>query len=283
MADCYRLELVAECAAPMLPSAAAAYVLTLHRTETFARLHGVARRTYVQRNESFRTCAKGCVSVTSEDLTHAYVRLFATIRDEGPVVVFEDDAELLSTAAEDLAAIDAFVATREFRERRSVYSLGSAGFTVPCGGGHWRYLKFHGMSHAVIYSDAARAHVARVRPCEVLHVDVHVLGAMGPHYTFHRPVAVQRLGETENSRSWLGRPPLSPLKQAAARVVRWLIRTSEMDTAPRAAFEALYVVQRAHVLALVAAVGIAIAVAIVRLVVRAGAAKGAGYFGTLPK
>jgi hypothetical protein len=159
MADCYRLELVAECAAPMLPSAAAAYVLTLHGSDTFPRLHGVARRTYVQRNASFKTCAKGCVSATNQDLTHAYARLFATIRDEGPVVVFEDDAHLLENAPGDLAAIDGFVSTRAFSAGLSVYSLGSAGLTVPCGGGHWRYFLFHGMTHAAIYSDAARAHI----------------------------------------------------------------------------------------------------------------------------
>jgi hypothetical protein len=121
----------------MLPSAAAAYVLTLHETETFPRLHGVARRTYVQRNESFKTCAKGCVRATNQDLTHAYARLFATIRDEGPVVVFEDDAHLLENAAEDLAAIDGFVSTRAFSAGLSVYSLGSSGVHGPVG---WRTL-----------------------------------------------------------------------------------------------------------------------------------------------
>ena len=265
MAGCYRLELVAECATPMLPSAAAAYVLTLHATETFPRLHGVARRTYVQRNESFKTCAKGCVRATNQDITHAYARLFATIRDEGPVVVFEDDAHLLENAAEDLAAIDGFVSTRAFSAGLSVYSLGSAGPTVPCGGGHWRYVLFHGMAHAIVYSDAARAHIARVRPCEVKHMDAEVICAMGPHYTYHRPVAVQALPETENSRTWLG---TSLPERAWARVLRWLIRFSQMDTDPRAAFVALYALQRVHVLVLIGALGIGLSVAALRLLLR---------------
>jgi hypothetical protein len=264
MADCYRLELVAECAAPMLPSAAAAYVLTLHQTDTFPRLHGVARRTYVQRNASFKTCAKGCVSATNEDLTHAYARLFATIHDEGPVVVFEDDAHLLETAPEDLAAIDGFVSTRAF-SGLSVYSLGSVGLTVPCGGGHWRYVLFNGMTHAAIYSDAARAHVVRVRPCEVKHIDVDVIGAMGPHYTYHRPVAVQALRETENSRNWFGN---SLPERAWARIMRFLIRVSDMDTDPRAAFGALYALQRVHVLVLIGALGLCLSVATLRAVLR---------------
>ena len=265
MAGCYRLELVAECATPMLPSAAAAYVLTLHATETFPRLHGVARRTYVQRNESFKTCAKGCVRATNQDITHAYARLFATIRDEGPVVVFEDDAHLLENAAEDLAAIDGFVSTRAFGAGLSVYALGSVGLTVPCGGGHWRYVSFQGMTHAVIYSDAARAHIARVRPCEVRHMDMDVVRSMGPHYTYHRPVAVQALGETENSRTWQGN---SIVQRAWARVLRWLIRLLQMDTEPRAGFVALYALQRVHVLVLIGALGIGLSVAALRLLLR---------------
>ena len=265
MAGCYRLELVAECRAPMLPSAAAAYVLTLHETETFPRLHGVARRTYVQRNASFKTCAKGCVRATNQDLTHAYARLFATIRDEGPVVVFEDDAHLLESAPEDLAAIDGFVSTRAFSAGLSVYSLGSAGLTVPCGGGHWRYVVFHGMAHAVIYSDAARAHIARVRPCEVKHIDAEVICAMGPHYTYHRPVAVQALGETENSKTWQG---TSLAQRALARVLRWLIRLLRMDTEPRAGFVALYALQRVHVLVFIGTLGLGLSVAALRLLLR---------------
>lgn len=265
MGGCYRLELVAECAAPMLPSAAAAYVLTLHETETFPRLHSVARRTYVQRNASFKTCAKGCVRATNEDITHAYATLFATIRDEGPVVVFEDDARLLETAAEDLAAIDGFVATSAFRDGLSVYSLGSAGLTVPCGGGHWRYVLFHGMTHAVIYSDAARAHIARVPPCEVTHIDMEVIKAMGPNFTYRRPVAVQALGETENSATWFRR---SLVERACARLVRWVIRVSAMDTDPRAAFAVMYALQRVHVLAIVCAIGLCFSLAALRLLLR---------------
>ena len=121
------------------------------------------------------------------------------------------------------------------------------------------------MTHAVIYSDAARAHIARVRPCEVRHMDMDVVRSMGPHYTYHRPVAVQALGETENSRTWQGN---SLVQRAWARVLRWLIRLLQMDTEPRAGFVALYALQRVHVLVLIGALGIGLSVAALRLILR---------------
>ena len=55
--ECYRLELVDECETPLMRSVPCAYILTLHETETFPWLHGVAARTYVQRNRGF-ACPK---------------------------------------------------------------------------------------------------------------------------------------------------------------------------------------------------------------------------------
>jgi hypothetical protein len=172
---------------------------------------------------------------------------------------------LLENAREDLAVIDGFVSTRAFSAGLSVYSLGSCGPTVPCGGGHWRYVSFLGMTHACVYSDAARAHIARVRPCEVKHIDSEVIRAMGPHYTYHRPVAVQALPETENSRTWQGN---SLVQRAWARVLRWLIRLLQMDTDPRAGFVAMYALQRVHVLVLIGTLGLGLSVAVLRPLLR---------------
>ena len=143
--ECYALELVHEVGvggalhgprgdrAPMLRSVPRAYILTMHETETFPWLHGVARRTYVQRNRGFRACPKTRVDrrrveATNQDLIHAYRAVFE--RERGttePVLVFEDDARLTSTARGDLEIVDRFVAKQRF----SVYSLGSFGLMVP--------------------------------------------------------------------------------------------------------------------------------------------------------
>ena len=84
--DCYALETVHECDTPMLLSVSRAYILTMHATETFPWLHGVARRTYVQRNRGFRACFKTRgdgqrVDATNQDIIHAYRAVFERERD----------------------------------------------------------------------------------------------------------------------------------------------------------------------------------------------------------
>ena len=92
--ECYALELVHEVGvggprddrAPMLLSVPRAYILTMHETETFPWLHGVARRTYVQRNRGFRACPKTRgdgrrVDATNQDLIHAYRAVFERERE----------------------------------------------------------------------------------------------------------------------------------------------------------------------------------------------------------
>jgi hypothetical protein len=257
---CYALELVAECDAPMLLSVEAAYVLSIHPTERFERLHGVARRTYVQRNRTFRVCDKGCVGATNQDLTHAYVTLFGSIGEEGSVLVFEDDATLASTARADFGSIDAFIGERAF----STYSLGSIGITVPAGGGHRRYILFGGLTHAVVYSASARAHIRGVDPCAVAHIDMSVIRTMPSNYTFHRAVAVQRLGETENSKTWCVTCDGSRLDGLLRRAVRGVIRLVGLDVDPGAGFRILYRFQRLEVLCLLVLLLLAGIVCIVR-------------------
>jgi hypothetical protein len=206
--ECYTLELVDECADPMLRAVPCAYILTLSATETFPWLHGVAARTYVQRNRGFRACPKTRldgrpVDATNQDLMHAYQSAFSRAGLSEPVLVFEDDAQLTATAREDLAEVDRFVATSAFH----VYTLGSTGAMLPHDGTHWRMPKKIGATHAVIYSpDAARA-VAASRIAAHEHIDAHVLRELPLKFTFHRPIAWQKWdwrNRTENSRTWCG-------------------------------------------------------------------------------
>jgi hypothetical protein len=206
--ECYTLELVHECADPMLRAVPCAYILTLSATETFPWLHGVAARTYVQRNRGFRACPKTRldgrpVDATNQDLMHAYQSAFSRAGLSEPVLVFEDDAQLTATAREDLAEVDRFVATSAFH----VYTLGSLGVMLPHDGTHWRMPTVIVATHAVIYSpDAARA-VAASRVGEHAHIDAHVLGPMPLKFTFHRPIAWQKVdwrNRSENSRTWCG-------------------------------------------------------------------------------
>jgi hypothetical protein len=204
--ECYTLELVHECADPMMRAVPCAYILTLSATETFPWLHGVAARTYVQRNRGFRACPKtradgAPVGATNQDLMHAYQSVFSRAGSSALVLVFEDDAQLTATAREDLAVVDRFVATSAFH----VYTLGSKGAMLPHDGTHWRMPTHIGATHAVIYSpDAARV-VAASRIGDHDHIDWHVLGPMPLKFTFHRPIAWQKWdwrNRSENSRTW---------------------------------------------------------------------------------
>ena len=206
--ECYTLELVHECADPMMRAVPCAYILTMSASETFPWLHGVAARTYVQRNRGFRACPKtrvdgAPVGATNQDLVHAYQSVFSRVELSAPVLVFEDDAQLTATAREDLASVDRFVATSAFQ----VYTLGSMGAMLPHDGTHWRMPTGMGATHAVIYSpDAARV-VAASRVAAHEHIDAHVLRELLLKFTFHRPIAWQKWdwrNRTENSRTWCG-------------------------------------------------------------------------------
>jgi hypothetical protein len=245
--ECYALEMVHEVGgtregplrgprgesdrAPMLRSVPRAYILTMHETETFPWLHGVACRTYVQRNRGFRACPKTRVDgrrvdATNQDLIHAYRAVFEREREtKDPVLVFEDDARLTSTAKEDLEIVDRFVATRRF----SVYSLGSFGLMVPHDHqrGHWRLAGgVFAFTHAVIYSPScvrAILGATDVGPRE--HIDARIIGPMAGKFTYHRPVAYQVLNirkKSENSNTWCVRCDGSAL-DSAMREAAWAL------------------------------------------------------------
>jgi hypothetical protein len=209
--ECYALETVHECDVPMFFSVPRAYVITMHATETFPWLHGVARRTYVQRNRGFRACFKARgdgqrVDSTNQDIIHAYRAVFARERNTTePVLVFEDDALLTRTAKDDMPHVDRFVATHNF----SVYSLGSFGAIVPHEQGHWRFWgsrRYFAFAHAMIYSPSCvRAILGfrNVRPQEA--IDSTIIAEMPGLFTYHRPLAYQPVSirnRSENSHTW---------------------------------------------------------------------------------
>jgi len=182
----------------------------MHDRETFPWLHGVARSTYVQRNRGFRACPKTrgdgrSVDATNQDLIHAYRAVFERERDTtDPVLVFEDDARLTSTAKEDLEIVDRFVAKHTF----SVYSLGSLGIMVPhdsegtlrLAGGVFAF------THAVIYSPSCmRAILETTDVGPRVHIDSKIIAAMGGKFTHHRPIAYQVIdikNKSENAATW---------------------------------------------------------------------------------
>lgn len=253
---CYAVELVDERADPLMRAVPCAYILTMHETETFPWLHGVAARTYVQRNRGFRKCTKACgpsdsvgptIDATYKDLTHAYQSAFdrieRTVDRDRPVLVFEDDARLASNARADLTEVDAFIARSSF----CVYTLGSCGLMAPYEPSmrHWMFIRsFFSFTHACIYSPRARAIVRSADACSSGHFDSGVLARLPAKLTFYRPIAYQPLGESENSKTWCVKCDGGAEDTAHRSLARALIRLMKFDTEPEAAFDAAYRLQR---------------------------------------
>ena len=298
---CYTLELVHECderdecderqgVGPMLRSVPCAYILTMHETETFPWLHGVARRTYVQRNRGFRACFKTqgsmhgpCgprVDAANQDIIHAYRAVFASAlllqsaSAPAPVLVFEDDARLTRTARQDLAHVDRFVATRAF----SLYTLGSIGLMVPYYGGrggrggrdafrHWRFVgSAFGFAQSVIYSPSAARAVLGASPGPRAQIDATVLSTLPLRLTYHRPIAYQALdfkNKSENSAMWCVRCDGGVLDSAVQRLAWLYFGAVGLDT--EAGWGAMYTLNKLGVpvgllCACVVVVGVVVAV-----------------------
>ena len=247
--DCYTIECVDRCAHPRLTTVKQTYILTLDDARTFQPLHGITAETYVQRNRGFVACRKSCdhnadyVSQTYMDITHAYKSLFrSTMHNTDPILVLEDDTELMPTAPLDWAAVDQFIAQNEF----SVYSLGTFGMVVPSGGGHWRYLNapIFGPIQSVIYSHPARQRIMSVSTCEIGHLDTNVLSQFHRKYTFHRPLTHQTLRDTANSRSWCVACNGGYVDRAHRAVSKFLIRLMGLDGDSERGFARVYQIHK---------------------------------------
>ena len=274
--ECYALETVHECDVPMLRSVPRAYILTMHATETFPWLHGVARRTYVQRNRGFRACAKTRgdgqrVDATGQDIIHAYRAVFARERDTTePVLVFEDDALLTSTAKDDMPHVDRFVATSSF----SVYSLGSLGAMVAHEHGHWRFCGsrfFFGCAHAMIYSPAcvrAALGFRNLRPHD--QIDSKIIAEMPGLFTYHRPLAYQPFSsrnKSENSHTWCvvcDGGVFGNIYDSVAREVIWAY-ISVLGLDKEGGWRTMYTIQKAFVPVLAIIVGLIAGLLVSRL------------------
>jgi len=224
-AACYSLE-ARRCADPLLRSVHTAFVLTMADS---ARLDGLTHsgalrlcaRTFVQRNRGFRRCRKpGFVQSTSTDLVHAYREVALRARGMGNVLILEDDAQVLAAATRaDFAEVDAFVAHRAF----DVYTLGSTGRTRPSPHeGHWR-LAITGASHAIIWSEASRAHLLAVYSPQLKHIDGCFLSTLPLVYTFRDPLVGQLYSRTENTYTW-STVGLGQAAQARGGPVVWVDR-----------------------------------------------------------
>jgi hypothetical protein len=173
------------------------------------------------------------VDATNQDIVHAYRAVFERERETtDPVLVFEDDARLVSrTARRDLARVDRFVAKGEF----SLYTLGSIGAMLPHGGWeHWRFVGgVFGCAHAVIYSPSAVRDALAMEPGPLGHIDASVLAQMPLKLTYHRPIAYQVFDvkhKSENSGTWCVRCDGGVLDSAVRRAAWAYFGAVGLDT-----------------------------------------------------
>lgn len=152
------------------------------------------RTVLVLHNCGLRTCPKDDVTTTAEDLWHANQHIFHMFRDEPlPILVLEDD--VVFTRSLDAPTIEGFLA----RHPDAAYNLGGLPLvSYPVSRRHLRGL-VHGFAHAVVYTAGARRALLgkKIRWLHDLELGLHV-----PLYCPLRPMAVQPIQSTENSRMW---------------------------------------------------------------------------------
>ncbi len=192
---------------PLLRAATRAYVLTLHDSDRLHRKEAsllplLCAETYIQINRNYKVSRKPAhVDSTATDLIHAYRNVCSQCRDvRGPVLILEDDAQLLSTCRRQYREVDEFIRS----QRYDVYTLGSAGpfDRTQDVGNHRRFYGIMGFSHAIVWSHAAREQFLSGDETRQTHIDVHVLSSMRAKYTYRTPLVVQLFPTTENMSTW---------------------------------------------------------------------------------
>ena len=143
------------CAAPTRVAAVLAWI----------RAAPPARIVVVVHNRGFRAGGKPGVRNPGQDLWHANCEVFRRCAGMAcPILVLEDDAELVADDAAALAgrgAVDAFVRARA--GSMDAYNLGCMPYLArDVGGGHAR-LYWSRYAHAVIYTPRGRARMLRMR------------------------------------------------------------------------------------------------------------------------
>ena len=186
----------------LLPwSTATTYIITMKgSTRPVEHLLKITPRSFVVVNDGYKTCAKTGVNNPARDLLHANQFVFQLEQtNPGPVLVLEDDCELLSND------VNAFQRCIDMLERGfDAVSLGCHPlFSWPIDRFFARVL-YGGLFHGVVYSSVGRRKMLDMLRCGKFSYIDHM-----PHdHFFYRklrvivplvPLAGQILGSTENS------------------------------------------------------------------------------------
>lgn len=194
----------------LLPSLKATYILTLEVSdrltqERLKHLRTFCRTTIVQVNTKHKTgCVKpSCTKRANHDIVHAHRQAchHAEKRygETGNILILEDDAIVRDDANErEFDSIDSFISLSKF----DVYSLGSVGMHFPFQTpDHIRLVNIC-FSQAIVWSPSARKKILSCDVCSIKHVDGHFLSYLRLKYTWRRPLVLQLLTATENSKEW---------------------------------------------------------------------------------
>lgn len=210
----YEVRLVHTCAQPLLAHVDCAVVLTMRGSgrQWDARLNALAAKTFVQINAGYESGVKPAwVCDSASDIVHAYLHACETFGNAGHVLIFEDDAQLMtsptSPARADWHAVDVFLEHASF----DLYSLGCFGAMMPSAvhsGNHYRLLTEitgvpqFSMAQAVVWSPRARELLRSADGRSIRHIDGHFMAQLPLVYTYHRPLVVQTFPSTNNQAQW---------------------------------------------------------------------------------
>ena len=193
------------CSSPIIKNVDCTYVLTMSdskRRPDFDFITQLCQVTIVQINKGFRICFKEGVYSVESDITHAYKNVCVHALESGfsNILILEDDVRFISDCRADLQEIDKFIADNVF----SIYSLGSAAFTLPISLRHHLVASPHlGGFHAIIWNVTAM--LAVKHQVNLKRIDSEIAISFPFKYMYYKPIAKQLFPNTESRKKWAGK------------------------------------------------------------------------------
>lgn len=201
----YEFRIIAAHSAPIFKNVNCTYVLTMEnstRRPDFKFIAELSSLTILLINKGFRNCFKKGVYSVESDITHAYQNACKHALDLrfSNVIILEDDVHFNANCQKALREIDKFIGENAF----SIYSLGSAAFTLPVKWKHHLIASPHlGGFHAVIWNVTAM--LAAEQQVYLKRIDSDIANLFGLKYMYYKPIAKQLFPRTESMDEWTSR------------------------------------------------------------------------------
>lgn len=199
---CYRYEVLNETAFPIMENVDVAIILVMENSQRLKKdpfLLNLARKTVIQYNKGFRNCDKPeGITKSNQDINHAFMTAFHYTQNLENVIVFEEDAEILSYDIKKYKNIDYYIGDNDYGAI-SFWSDGDLQYF-----NDYFYMAETALNaQAIVYSKSKRTAISQniMRNNYDGHYDLNYLKNI---LIYKDPLIVQLHPETENFTNWNG-------------------------------------------------------------------------------